>query len=245
MRSLCALLLPILAVIAGPAAAQGGGPAGMPMASAAGNPGGDRLVGPAAAKKPLSLARYGPFRVLDGRAAALLGVTDAMSPRAFLRMLRDYPHIATIWMVECPGTLDDGANLRLGRMIRAKGIATHVPADGLVASGAVELFVAGVRRSAEPGARFAVHSWRDQLGRVPQDFPADAPQNRAYIDYYRAVGMSLPEAKAFYAMTNSVPFNGARWLTRAEMAKWVRLDKAVEAAPRLTQERAYSNGAGL
>ena len=245
MRSLYVLLLSILALIAAPVAAQGGRADVATQVAASDKAGGGRFVGPTAAELPQGIARYGPFRVLDGGRAALVGITDAASPRAFVRMLRDYPRIAAIWMIDCPGTVDDGANLRLGRMIRAKGIATHVPDDGFVASGAVELFVAGVRRYVEPGARFAVHSWRDQLGRVPQDFPADAPQNRAYIEYYRAVGMSAAEAKAFYAMTNSVPFNGARWLTRAEMAKWVRLDKAIEAAPRLTRERPYSNGAGL
>ena len=55
-------------------------------------------------------------------------------------------------------TEDDGANLRLGRMIRARGIATYVPAGGSVRSGGVELFLAGARRFADPDAEFAVHA---------------------------------------------------------------------------------------
>jgi hypothetical protein len=109
-------------------------------------------------------------------------------------------------------------------MIRQSGIATHVPDDGFVGSGAVELFLAGARRYAEPGAEFAVHSWEDDSGRQAGDYAADAPKNRAYLDYYKAVGLSAPEAQAFYAMTNSVPFVSAKWLTRAEMAQWVTLD---------------------
>ena len=38
--------------------------------------------------------------------------------------------------------------------------------------------------------------------------------------------MSDGEARAFYAMTNSVPNADASWLTAAEMAQWVRLDEA-------------------
>lgn len=108
-------------------------------------------------------------------------------------------------------------------MIRAKGIATHVPDNGWVASGAVELFLAGTRRSAEPTARFAVHSWEDDNGRGPRDYSPDAPQNRAYPDYYRTMGMSEASARAFYAMTNSTPFSRPRELAADEMARWAHL----------------------
>ncbi|MFC0206102.1 alpha/beta hydrolase [Novosphingobium soli] len=182
---------------------------------------------------PVALPAYGPFRVLDPRRAALVDVTDGRSPEAFAAMLRDHPGIATIEMLECPGTEDDLANLRLGRMIRAHGMATHVPAGGSVRSGGVELFLAGARRSADPGAEFAVHSWMDDTGLEPDDYAAAAPENRRYLDYYRQMGMSLVEAEAFYAMTNSVPFASARWFDAAEMARWVRLDAAqpAEASP--------------
>lgn len=175
-----------------------------------------------AAAKPRG-ASYGPFRVIDDTRAAMVGVTDAGTPAAFSAMVRDYPGIATLEMVDCPGTEDDRANLRLGRLIRAQGVATHVPANGWVASGAVELFLAGTRRSAEPSARFAVHSWEDDTGRGPQDYSPDAPKNRAYLDYYRTMGMSDGEARSFYAMTNSVPFSRPRSLTTADIARWTRL----------------------
>lgn len=179
---------------------------------------------------PFRAASYGPFRVVDGARAAMVGVTNAATPAAFNAMLRDYPGIATIDMVECSGTEDDRANLRLGRLIRAKGIAMHVPANGWVASGAVELFLAGTQRSADPTARFAVHSWEDDTGRGPQDYSLSAPKNRAYLDYYRAMGMSEGEARAFYAMTNATPFSRARMLTTADMAHWTRLDRPMFAA---------------
>ena len=173
---------------------------------------------------PGSIAAYGPFRVLDSALAALVGVTDARSPDQFTAMLRVFPQIRTIEMIECPGTDDDRANLRLGMMIHARGIAMHVPGGGSVRSGAVELFLAGSRRIADPGAEFAVHSWADEDGHEPRNFAADAPENRLYIDYYRAIGMGEAQARAFYAMTNSVPNAEAKWLTAAEMALWVRLD---------------------
>ena len=112
--------------------------------------GSERLVAPdtssAPVKVPHGVASFGPFRVLDPNRAALVGVTDEATPAQFQAMLRAYPGISVIEMIECPGTYDDRANLQLGRMIHARGIGTHVPAGGSVRSGAVELFLAGKTR---------------------------------------------------------------------------------------------------
>jgi hypothetical protein len=183
----------------------------------------ERFVATAPAPAPQGVARFGPFRVLGDDRAAIVDVTDSASPAQFAAMLRVYPGIRTLEMVECPGTEDDRANLKLGRMLRAKGIATHVPDGGSVRSGGVELFLAGLRHTADAGAEFAVHSWADEDGKQPQDYAADAPENRAYLDYYREMGMSAEQAGRFYAMTNSVPFSQAKWLTAADMGKWVSL----------------------
>ena len=78
------------------------------------------------------VAQYGPFRVLDYRRVALVGETDATTPGYFRAMMRDFPDLEQLDMVECPGTRDDRANLQVGRMIRAAGLVTHVPAVGSV-----------------------------------------------------------------------------------------------------------------
>ncbi|RZK00344.1 MAG: alpha/beta hydrolase [Novosphingobium sp.] len=242
MRSIAKLLLPLLSLVATPAMAQeivyadvtqdavapmAAEPAVLTQTAASEELSAERVVATyRPAPVPRGLAAYGPFRVLDGNRAALVDVTDATTPRQFATMLRDHPGIAVLEMVLCPGTEDDRANLRLGLMLREHGVATHVPDGGFVASGAVELFLAGETRSAEPAALFAVHSWEDDAGRQASDYAADAPKNRAYLDYYQAVGMTSVEARAFYAMTNSVPFSSAKWLSRGELAQWVRLDRA-------------------
>jgi hypothetical protein len=186
--------------------------------------GGERFVFTAPAAVPQGIAAFGPFRVLGDGRAALVDATDSASPAQFAAMLRAYPAITVLEMIECPGTEDDRANLKLGRMLHARGIATHVPDGGSVRSGGVELFLAGVRHTAAPRAEFAVHSWADEDGREPQDYAADAPENRAYLDYYREMGMTPVQASAFYAMTNSVPNAQAKWLTAADLGKWVSLN---------------------
>ena len=167
------------------------------------------------------LAHYGPFAVINNTRAALLGSTSSAAPRQFSQMMRDFPQLEVLEMIEAPGTSNDLANLKLGRMIRAAGLATHVPRGGSVRSGAVELFLAGVERIIDPGARFAVHAWLDNYGRQPDDFAPDAPENRLYLDFYVEMGMSESQARSFYAMTNSVPHSGALWLRAEQMRRWV------------------------
>ena len=250
MRNYVALLLGLLALTAAPAAAQvivyqviTEEIVEVPAT------GSDRFVGahPQAAaapglpaKIPTGIASYGPFRVLDAGRAALVDATNERSPGQFTAMLHAFPGIKVIEMIDCPGTDDDRANLRLGMMIHARGLTTYVPEGGSVRSGAVELFLAGAQHIAEPGAEFAVHSWADEFGLEPKDYAPNAPENRIYIDYYRQMGMSEAEARDFYAMTNSVPNGDAKWLTAAEMAKWVRLDAPKQAAPMLDSRLAVN-----
>ncbi|MFZ1742598.1 MAG: alpha/beta hydrolase [Pontixanthobacter sp.] len=185
----------------------------------------------ALAGKPVAM--FGPFRVIDQDHAEMVGVTGRNSPADFAEMLRAYPGIKTLALVEAPGTDDDRANMQVGRMIRAAGITTHVPRGGSVRSGAVELFLAGAEWRIDDGAEFAVHSWIDAHGRQPRDFAMDAGPNRMYLDYYREMGMKPAEARAFYAMTNSVGFGDAKWLTAQDMRGWLGLsaDAAIQAAP--------------
>lgn len=169
-----------------------------------------------------AIAAYGPFSVLDNGHAALVGITDSDAPALFARMMADYPGITTISFIECPGTYDDGANLRLGRMIRQYGLAAEVPEGGSVRSGAVELVLAGTSLTIADGAEFAVHEWLDDRGLGANDYAPGDEENAKYLAYYREMGMSGGDAARFYAMTNSVPFESARWLTGSEMRGWIR-----------------------
>ncbi len=186
-------------------------------------PGSERLVALHDAPRT-GIASFGPFEVLDGTRAALVAETDSYSPADFAAMLRAHPGIRVLEMADCPGTVDDFANLRLGRMIRAHGIATHVPDHGSVRSGAVELFLAGASRSAAPDAAFVVHSWIDEDGHEPDDFAADASVNKTYLGYYREMGLPDDKAAAFYALTNSVPNRDVLMLGKADLARFAALD---------------------
>ena len=181
-------------------------------------------------------AQYGPFLVTSATTASMIGPTDAATPAQFDAMLRDFPSISVLEMIEAPGTSHDIANLAVGRRIRAAGIATHVPNGGSVRSGAVELFLAGSSSTMEDGAQFAVHSWLDTYGREADDFVLDHPAHRIYLDYYVEMGMSEGQAQQFYSMTNSVPHHSALWLDAVDMRRWLGRERLPDT--RLAQEPA-------
>jgi hypothetical protein len=167
-----------------------------------------------------SLGHFGPFYVTDAKTVTMVGEVDHNTPAQFKRLLTSYPGVKTLKLVECPGTEDDEANLALARMVRTAGLDTRVPAKGSVRSGGVELFLAGVHRTAEPGAEFGVHSWQDEEGREAKDYPPDAPEHREYLAFYQDMGMAPDAAKAFYAFTNAQPFSNIHYMTPVELERF-------------------------
>lgn len=169
-------------------------------------------------------ARFGPFSVIDGTTVRMAGDVTSATPRQFAAMLAAFPGLKRLEMTDCPGSLDEEANLILARAIRRAGMETVVPAGGSIRSGAVELWLAGVTRRAAPDAEFGVHSWADEYGREANDYPANDPVHAEYLGYYREMGLNDAKARAFYALTNSTPFDDVRYLTRDDMARFVTLN---------------------
>lgn len=167
-----------------------------------------------------ALASYGPFHVTGADTAKMVGVVDVGTPAQFRKMLAAHPGIRKLVLQEVPGTEDDDANLALARMVRKQGMETIVPQDGSVRSGGVELFIAGLKRTAEPGAEFGVHSWQDDEGREAKDYPAGAPIHMAYLNFYREMGFTPEKAQDFYAFTNRSPFDSIHYMTRDEIARY-------------------------
>ncbi len=165
--------------------------------------------------------QFGPFRVVANDRVELIDAIDGNTPAAFASLLKAFPQVRQIDMIECPGSEDDDANLDLARMVRNAGIATHVPATGSIRSGGVELFLAGVQRTISPGAEIGVHSWQDSDGFEATDFAANDPVHTPYISFYRDMGLSDAQARAFYEFTNrAASFDDVHYMTKAEVARF-------------------------
>ena len=160
--------------------------------------------GAAAADEPARFRAEGEFAVMTGE-------IDESTPGAVRRLLARYPAVTLIVMAHVPGSDDDEANLEAARLIRAAGIDTYLPADGLVASGGTDFFLAGRTRFAEAGACLGVHSWSDSDGYEGASLPRDHPEHRIFLDYYAAMG--VPAAFYWYTL-NAAPARGMAWMDR-------------------------------
>lgn len=176
---------------------------------------------PAPAPVPAGLARFGPFRVVNAKTAALVDVTDEHSPAHFAAMLRAYPELAMLELVDCPGTYDDMADLRLERMIRAAGLSPMCRGAVRTVGRGSNCFLPGWTGRWTKAANLPSMPGPMRTGWRQATIPPMRPKNRKYLNYYQEMGMDADTARAFYAMTNSVPFGGARWLGAAEMRRWL------------------------
>ncbi|MGI9615601.1 MAG: hypothetical protein ACR2QO_22000 [Acidimicrobiales bacterium] len=165
-----------------------------------------RLVG----VDPSELAQF----AVEGSEATMTGIINGSTPDAVRRLISDHPALTTIVMVDVPGSIDDEANLEAALLVREAGLNTHLDADGSVASGGVDFYLAGVERTFEPGASFGVHSWADIDGTEGKDIPEDDAEHRRYLDYYEQVGI----ASEFYWFTlDAAPADDIYVMTPADL----------------------------
>ena len=151
----------------------------------------------------------------DGQKLIATGAIDSSSPSAFTEALRQSPNAQVLVLQNIPGSVDDDANLEMARAIRISGLDTFVPRDGMVASGGTDLFLAGVKRTAEAGACFGVHSWSSGPD-TPKatDLPSNHEEHQKYLSYYDTMGIP----KTFYWYTlKAAPAEGIHWMSAQEI----------------------------
>ncbi|MGB1009643.1 MAG: hypothetical protein ACPGVP_07965 [Thiolinea sp.] len=154
---------------------------------------------------------------VDGTKAIMQGTIDSRLKSTLEEMLDNNPAVTTIEMHDVPGSADDDANLVASRIIRTRGINTHVPADGIIASGGVDFYLAGLQRTLVDGAKIGVHSWADGDGRAGSDYPANDPEHKKYLDYYTEMGIPLE----FYWFTlTAAPPEEIHNMTAAEITRY-------------------------
>lgn len=153
---------------------------------------------------------------LQGDRAAVRGSTDSRSHNLVKDFVRENPDVKTLILQSMPGTQDMDTNRRVVMDIRAAGLATHVPADGYIASGAVDWFIAGSPRTIECGARIGVHSWGSKMGERGDKTFYDG-QLRTQRYFLDRMGVD-PD---FYEFTRSAAGpDDIHWLTVDEMLRY-------------------------
>ena len=165
--------------------------------------------------------------VVEDTIAYAYGGTDHHSFADVRRQLDENPQIETIVLRNVPGTTHLGENTRIAQMIRARGINTHLESTSFIASGGVDLFLAGQERTMECGARIGVHSWQDSEGESPRTLGHDPLEER--MERFHA---SLDVDPDFYAFArDAAPHSALYFLNRDDLERFDLLsDGSCEAA---------------
>ena len=123
------------------------------------------------------------------------------------------PSIDTLIFTAMPGSLDDETTFAMGRWLREQKFNTHLTAKSVIASGAVDLYLSGVNRTMEKGAKIGVHSWSDG-SKEAADFPKDHKAHQLNLNYI--VDMDVPGD--FYWFTiYQAPADDIYWMNDDEV----------------------------
>lgn len=173
-----------------------------------------------------SSTQFGIFAVqADETTVRMDGEITSSTLNDFNQLLQNYPNVNRIEIVECEGSSDDEINLQVSLKVHQQGIETHLNDNGLIASGGVDFFLAGIRRTKGSNTQIGVHSWggEDDDGNEisATDFPVGHSNHLPYIEYYQAVGFSQQDAEDFYYFTiNAAAPEDIHWMTDAEIAQY-------------------------
>jgi uncharacterized Zn ribbon protein len=129
------------------------------------------------------------------------------------------PEITTVVLGEISGSVHDDINMQTGRLIRKAELSTHVESTGDIASGGVDLFCSGKKRTTEEGAKFGVHSWSGDDVEAG-NLPVDSPLHNDQITYFNEM-LGSPIGKDFYFFTiNAAPADGIYQMSNAELTSF-------------------------
>lgn len=149
---------------------------------------------------------------VQGERAYGYGTTDDRSINVINKLIKENPQVKTLVLKAMPGTKDADINLIIARRIRKAGLKTHLESDSRIASGAVDLFLAGATRTMECGARIGVHSWAMAIYE-PEAGKYDRRKSRQE-DFLRDMGIT-PD---FYVFTrDAAPATNIHIMSAAEI----------------------------
>lgn len=168
----------------------------------------------------ISSRTKGIFTVLaDDTTIEMNGVISSSSLKNFNNLYDSFPNINKINIEQCDGSEDDETNLLLSKRVHDLNINTHLLNEGLIASGGMDFFLAGIRRTKGTNTQIGVHSWSDGGATQATDFPVGHTNHLPYINYYVSVGFTQQQAEDFYYFTiNAAPAESIHWMTNEEIS---------------------------
>lgn len=182
-------------------------------------------VGAAVAVYTATRPDYGLLKFsVRGTTAYGNGSTNGSSVSQVGRFLDNNPDVDKLVFRWMSGTSDADRNLIIARKIRKRDLHTHLKSNSFIASGAVDLFLAGTTRTMECGARIGVHSWSSGKHIYPARLKSD-PRQKIQEKFLRDMGID-PD---FYVFTRDAALpDDLHILTPAEIERFGLLTEPLD-----------------
>lgn len=101
------------------------------------------------------------YKTKNTRGGVILLAMGSIKPGESARLAnaiqRVGPRLAEIWLYSPGGTSVEG--IKMGRLIRKKGLATRIPKGAMCFSACSMVFLGGVLRTVDAGGYYGVHMW--------------------------------------------------------------------------------------
>ena len=161
---------------------------------------------------------------VDGKNMYILGLLNSQTKDILVNSLNNNPEVTTLIFTANPGSIDDETVFSLGQYIRNNGLNTHLLNDSVIASGAVDLFLAGNSRSMEKGAQLGVHSWSDGRAEATE-YPRDDPAHHANAGF---IAEMLGDDLFYWFTITAAPADDIYWMNQQEIERFGILTTTVQ-----------------
>lgn len=162
---------------------------------------------------------------VKGKELHMNGEITSNTFKQFTKIMEENPGITTLVELNVPGSSDDFINLVLGVDIRERKLNTRLLSTSDIASGGTDLFLAGVERTMQDGARIGVHSWSDGKGLEAKELPRISSKHKMYVDYTK---LMLGDEDFYWFTIQAAPADGMHTMTKKEISKYRLLTGPIE-----------------
>ncbi len=148
--------------------------------------------------------------------AIVKGILGKRFYKKLVRFSEAHPEVKNLVLQEIPGSLNDEWNMKSCYFLHENCFNTLLNDSSVIASGGVDLFIAGNNRTVSAKAKIGVHSWRD-LKKDGSEYPRDSEEHQLFLDYFDAIEMDT----AFYWFTlRAAPGKSIHWMTTEEISTY-------------------------
>ncbi len=151
-----------------------------------------------------------------GNTLYLSGILGKVSARRLQKALKQTPTVDTLVIIRSDGSVYDEYNLKIAEELHRKGVVTRLLPYSQIASGAVDLFLAGKTRIVPQGAKIGIHSWKNRLGEGA-DLPTHHKAHQQFLEYYQKVGV---DTSFYWYSLHVARYDDIHWLTEEEIQRF-------------------------